>query len=130
MLRYVLHIKGNPYYTQSSRTALRFAEALVKKGHTLYEVFFSGEAVVIANKYAQTPTDEECLRAAWVKVAAACNVELHLCSSAAQRRGIIAQEDAKQFHFSDANLSDGYYIAGLAVLVEAIASGDRVLTFG
>lgn len=133
MLRYVLHIKASPYHNQACRTALRFAEALIKKGHLIAAVFFSGEAVVIANQYAQIPSDEECLRLEWQGLSAERGFSLDVCSAAALRRGIISESGFSQDHQGQSNvttLANGFNLSGLATLVEAIATADRTITFG
>lgn len=126
---YTLHIKSAPYQSQSCRTALCFAEALLKKGHTIKQVFFSGEAVVIANDRQLIPQDEESMTSAWAELSDRHRFPIDICSAAAVRRGVLGESEALQYQQANANLVKGYTIAGLGQFIESAALSDRVITF-
>lgn len=155
-MKFALHIKSAPYQSQACRTALRFAQTLLKKGHTLPLVFFSSEAVAIANRLASAPQDEEDLQQQWQLLAHSNGITLGICSAAAVRRGVCsksvaikrdADQEGQGQQGNDSiehdsidnesidsividNIATGYQLAGLGEWVEAAVESDRVLTFG
>ncbi len=117
-----LLVQGAPHSTTACEQALNFAQAVVRKNHTLYRVFFYKDAVSIANGTYKLPSDEWNVQEAWLEFARDNNVELMVCIGAAQRRGI-----------SEASLpNDGkseFQIVGLGQFIEATIESDRVVTF-
>ncbi len=146
-MKFALHIKSSPYHRQACRTALRFAQSLISKEYTLSLVFFSSEAVVIANRLASAPQDEEDLQSQWRALSQSEGFTLGICSAAAVRLGVcsgrphdvsVPKEGGRAEEASTAqheevmidNLAPGYQLAGLGEWVEASVECDRVLMFG
>ena len=90
--------------------------------HTLYRVFFYQDAVLIGNRFAELPSDERNLQQEWLEFAQTHSIELDLCVSAAQRRGISQSNE----HDS---VAEGFQISGLGQLVEAMIESDRLVSF-
>ena len=58
------------------------------------------------------------------------NLDLVVCVAAAQRRGMLDEDEMKR-HGKDANnLVKGFRISGLGQLIEAGIQADRLVTFG
>jgi tRNA 2-thiouridine synthesizing protein D len=56
-------------------------------------------------------------------------VDLVVCISAAQRRGLLCTDEAKRQGKLDQDLAQGFRISGLGQLVEATLLADRFLVF-
>lgn len=109
-LTYTLVVNRGPNQGDEHRRALRFAQALGKRGHRLRRVFFYGDG-------ADTGLPEHAqMAASWGALANTQNneLELILCSAAAERLGITRAPNR-------------FIIAGLGSLIEAGIDSDRVL---
>ena len=58
------------------------------------------------------------------------NVDLVLCVAAAQRRGMLDEDEAKRNGKTSNNVADGFRISGLGQLIEAGIQADRMVVFG
>lgn len=128
-LTYVLVVNGPVYGRQSSRTAYRFARALIGKGHTLTRVFFYQDGVSNASSLTVPANDEFDLVAAWQSLAHEHGVELETCVAAALRRGLVSEDEASQHELPSSNMAEGFSQAGLGALSEALLTADRVIQF-
>lgn len=117
-MNYVLTIRSPVYGSQGAYLAYQVAETLLRKGHRISQIFFFQQGVNNANALVDPASDEVNLVEKWQKLATAHNVPLHLCISAAQRRGIVEQ-----------NLAQGFILAGLGEFSQATLTADRLLTF-
>lgn len=131
-MNYTLIVQSAPSSTQGASSALRFADALLKKGHSIYRVFFYGDGVHNANALASPPQDEPIAQQKWLELGARYNQELDLvvCIAAAVKRGVINEHEAGRYGHSQHSLADGFELSGLGQLTDAIANSDRVITFG
>lgn len=57
-------------------------------------------------------------------------VDLVICISAAQRRGLLCADEAARRGKQDDDLATGFRIGGLGQWVEAMLEADRVIVFG
>ncbi|MBF0785859.1 sulfurtransferase complex subunit TusD [Muribacter muris] len=117
-MRYVMAIKHGVYGTQGAFLAYQFAEQLLHSGHHISQIFFFQDGVTNANRFVNPANDEVNLVECWQKLAQTHRLSLHLCISAAQRRGIVAE-----------NLAAGFTLAGLGEFSLAVLKADRLLTF-
>ena len=115
-------VQGSPTATRACHSALAFAQAVADSQHALYRVFFYQDAVAIGNQHFDVPLDELNLQAEWLELSEKHNVELVVCVSAAQRRGISQGEH----HDTVAN---GFVVSGLGQLIDAMLSSDRLVSF-
>lgn len=100
-----------------STTALNFARALLAEGHQLYRVFFYGDGVGNgANPDTSGMPFPSSIAHHWSGLAAQYSVELVLCVTAAEQRGITRS-------------AEGFQLSGLGQLVDAMVNSDRCLTF-
>lgn len=129
-MKYALQVNSSPCASHSGLDAYRFAEAAIQAGHEIIRIFFYKEGVYHAFRYNSPPDDELQLTALWSKLAATHGIDLVVCISAAQRRGLLAADEASLQGKSDNDLADGFRIAGLGLWVEASMQADRCLVFG
>lgn len=112
--------------TDSPQAALAFAEAALAQGHRLTSVFFYGEAVRAANALIPAVGDEPHIGHQWRDFAKAQGLELAVCVAAAERRGILDEEQA-QAHDLACAMAAPFRQAGLGELVTASAQSDRTV---
>jgi tRNA 2-thiouridine synthesizing protein D len=129
-MKFSLLIQAAPLSAQASATALSFAEALLKQGHSLHRVFFYRDGVHNASELAAPPQDETNLPHRWQALAREHQVELMVCIAAALKRGILDEAEARRYQKASANLAPGFVLGGLGQLLEAAVESDRLITFG
>jgi len=122
---YVLAIKSPIYGNQGAYLAYQFAETLLATEHRITQVFFFQDGVSNANMLVNPASDEINLLVKWQNLAKSHNLALHLCISAAQRRGIVDHTSKT----SQSNLADGFILAGLGEFSQVVLKADRLLTF-
>jgi tRNA 2-thiouridine synthesizing protein D len=66
----------------------------------------------------------------WGQLARENSLDLLVCISAAQRRGLLHADETKRQGLQDNNLADGFRIGGLGQWLEALIEADRVVVFG
>ncbi|TLU66207.1 sulfurtransferase complex subunit TusD [Thalassotalea litorea] len=104
-------------------TALKFAQALLTQGHQIEGVFFYQHGVINANVYLQTPSDEINHLTAWEAFYDVTKTPMHLCISAAERRGLT---DSNTPGFSH-NIAKNFTISGLGELVVLTNKAEKVI---
>ena len=115
-------VQGSPTSTRACHSALDFANSVVESEHDLFRVFFYQDAVAIGSRHFDAPQDEPNLQSKWRILNEQHDVELVLCVSAAQRRGISQSDDHD-------TVADGFSISGLGQLIEAMLESDRLVSF-
>ncbi|MCK6265226.1 sulfurtransferase complex subunit TusD [Vibrio sp. ZSDE26] len=128
-LSYTLVVNGSVYGSQAARTAFLFAQALIKKGHTLKSVFFYQDGVSNGSSLTVPANDEFDLVQAWQTLAREHGTALETCVAAALRRGVVGESEAVQHKLTSSNLADGFTQSGLGSLAEAMLTQDRVVQF-
>ena len=76
------------------------------------------------------PQDDRNLPELWQSLAREHKVDLVLCVAAAQRRGLLDEDEAKRSGKDTNNIASGFRISGLGQLIEAGIQSDRLLVFG
>jgi tRNA 2-thiouridine synthesizing protein D len=66
----------------------------------------------------------------WSDLAAGNNIDLVICIAAAQRRGLLDENEAKRQGKTADNIAPNFRISGLGQLVEAGIQSDRLVVFG
>ena len=128
-MKFSLLILGSPYSDQSVSTALRFANAALESGHSIYRVFFYHDGVQCGNTLITPPQDENNLPEQWGELAKANDIDMVVCIASALRRGVLDDNEAERHEKTRGNLAEGFDISGLGQLVEASILSDRVITF-
>ena len=83
-----------------------------------------------ATDFAVPPQDDRNITENWVKLAEENNIDMVVCIAAAQRRGLLDENEAERQGKRGYNIAPVFRISGLGQLVEAGIEADRLLTFG
>ncbi|ERS89995.1 MULTISPECIES: sulfurtransferase complex subunit TusD [unclassified Halomonas] len=129
-MRYAILLLAAPYSHQASHSALRFARALLARGHTLEGVFFYHDGVHNAARLAAPPQDEPHLVDGWAALGEAHGVPLQVCIAAALRRGLLDEREARRHGKQSASVEAPFELTGLGQLVDLGLRCDRLITFG
>lgn len=128
-MKFAIQINSSPYSARGGMDACRFVQAALTLGHQVVQVFFYREGAYHAFRYALPPDDEICQHRAWSELAASHRLDLVVCISAAQRRGLLCADEAGRQGKRDDDLAPGFRIAGLGQWLEASLLADRTLVF-
>ena len=129
-MKFGIVINEGPYTHQASDSALQFTKSALAKGHKIFRVFFYHDGVNNGTSLGVPPQDDRNLPNEWSELAEKHNLDLVVCVAAAQRRGMLDEDEMKR-HGKDANnLVKGFRISGLGQLIEAGIQADRLVTFG
>lgn len=125
-----LLVQGDPARARSSAAAIDFAEAALAEGHVIRRVFFYGDGVrhADATACADPPAADTAHR--WQTLARNTGAELICCVGSAARRGLRDRRSAEGEGAGEANLLEGFELAGLGQLVDATLRADRLVVFG
>jgi tRNA 2-thiouridine synthesizing protein D len=123
-------VSEGPYTHQASDTAYNFVKAALEKGHEIFRVFFYHDGVNNSTRLTEPPRDDRNIVTRWSELAKEHNLDLVVCIAAAQRRGIMDENEAKRQGKDANNIAEGFRISGLGQLVEAGIQCDRLVTFG
>lgn len=129
-MKYAIQVNASPYASSAGLTAYRFIRAALQADHQVLQVFFYQEGIAQALRYASPPDDEINFTAQWSALARDHGIDLLVCISAAQRRGLLCSDEAKRQGANDDDLADGFRIGGLGQWLEATLKADRCLVFG
>lgn len=129
-MKFGIVVNEGPYTHQASDSAYQFAKAALEKGHEIVRVFFYHDGVNNATRLTVPPQDERNVQRNWSELGQANNLDLVVCIAAAQRRGILDENEAKRQGKDADNIAPGFRISGLGQLIEAGIIADRLVTFG
>ena len=129
-MKFTIQINTSPYRSQAGYTAYRFIEAALAAGHQVIRVFFYHDGIYHGLKFATPPDDEFNATVKWSELARQHGIDLVLCISAAQKRGLLCRDEAERQGKRDDDLAAGFRITGLGQLVEATLHTDRFIVFG
>lgn len=129
-MKFAIQINASPYQSNAGYSAYQFIKAALSQGHEICRVFFYHDGIYHAFKYATPPDDELQFSAQWSELARLHQVDLVVCISAAQRRGLLHGDEAKRQGKQDDELAEGFRISGLGQWVEATLEADRFIVFG
>jgi tRNA 2-thiouridine synthesizing protein D len=128
-MKYAIQINSSPTTSNRGKTAYHFIQAALAAGHEVFRVFFYQDGIDHAFRYATPPDDEFNLTQKWSELAERYQIDLVICISAAQRRGLLHSDEAQRQGKQDNDVADGFRISGLGQLVEATLETDRFLVF-
>ncbi len=129
-MKFGILVNEGPYTHQASDSAFEFAKAAIGKGHEVFRVFFYHDGVNNGTSLAVPPQDDRHIPNRWSELAKEHNVDLVLCVAAAQRRGMLDEDEAKRNGKTSNNVAEGFRISGLGQLIEAGIQADRMVVFG
>lgn len=111
----------SPPYSNLSVTALDYIESALQSGVELVGVFFYQDGVLHANADVQIANDEFQAINQWQRLQQTYNLPLHLCITAAEKRGISDEKSS--------NIHSLFTISGLGELVSLTTTADRLVQF-
>lgn len=129
-MKFSIQINTSPYRSDAGFRAYRFIETLLAEGHEVFRVFFYHDGIYHGFRFATPPDDEMRITSLWSDLARRHRIDLVLCISAAQRRGLLTEDEAERQGKRDDDLAEGFRISGLGQLVEATLISDRFIVFG
>jgi len=129
-MRYALQINSSPYHSNAGYHAYQFIKTALSMKHHVFRVFFYQEGIYHALSHATPPDDERQLTSLWTQLATDYHIDLVVCISAAQRRGLLHKDEAQKQQQQVDDLAKGFRISGLGQLVEATLEADRFIVFG
>ncbi|MGF1546001.1 MAG: sulfurtransferase complex subunit TusD [Thiotrichales bacterium] len=129
-MKLAILVNEGPYTHQSSDSALLFTKAALEKGHEIFRVFFYHDGVNNGTRLAVPPQDDRNITQQWSELAAQHGLDLVICIAAAQRRGLLDENEAKRQGKDANNIAPGFRISGLGQLIEAGIQAERLVVFG
>ncbi len=129
-MKFGILVNEGPYQHQAADTALNFTKAALQKGHEIERVFFYHDGVNNGTRLTTPPQDDRNIVKLWGELAKEHDLDLVVCVAAAQRRGIVDQDEAKRHGKNADNIADGFRISGLGQLIEMGIKSDRLMVFG
>ncbi len=129
-MKYAVQVNASPYASNAGLNAYRFIQAVLAAEHQILRVFFYKEGIYHAFRYANPPDDELSITRHWSALAEQYGLDLVVCISAAQRRGLLCADEAVRQDKQDDDTAPGFRIAGLGQWLEATLLADRSIVFG
>lgn len=106
-----------------TQTSYQLITNAISKKIDLVGVFFYQSGVLNASKFLTMPNDEFPLQQKWKMLQSEYNVSLYLCSTAAEKHGLIDSENPMKNDL----IHKEFIVSGLGELVELTLKADRVL---
>lgn len=122
-------VTGPVYGSNNSSYALKFVHALFQYGHKVTIVFFYHDGIYNANSLVMSAVDEINIQHLWADLSKRYNVKLHVCITAAARRGVIDSQQATEYNSAVMNFSDIFDSSSLGILIQYMMSCDRFIQF-
>jgi tRNA 2-thiouridine synthesizing protein D len=118
-MKYAIQVHSGPFESQAAHTAYQFIKAALDEGHEIVRAFFYHDGVCQGFCPAGAGPD-------WSSLTQDFGLDLVLCISAAERRGLADAEG----RLGGGRLAAGFRIGGLGQWMDACLKADRVLVFG
>ncbi|KUJ80507.1 sulfurtransferase [Ruegeria marisrubri] len=129
-MKFGVVISEGPYTHEAADTAYHFVKAAIAKGHEVPRVFFYHDGVNVSTRLSVPPQDERHIQNNWTALAKEHDIDLVVCIAAAQRRGLLDQNEAERQGKDANNIAEGFRISGLGQLIEMGIQTDRLVMFG
>ena len=129
-MKFAIMVNEGPYTHQASDSAYHFTAAALRAGHEIVRVFFYHDGVNNGTRLSVPPQDDRNISERWTELGQQHDLELILCVAAAQRRGLLDEDEAKRAGKDTNNMAPGFQISGLGQLIDAGIQADRTIVFG
>ncbi len=129
-MKFSVVVNEGPYTHQASDSAYFFTRAALQQGHEVMRVFFYHDGVNNGTRLTTPPQDDRNITNRWSELAKEHDLDLVVCVAAAQRRGIVDEDEQKRNSKDTNNIAEGFRISGLGQLIEAGIQSDRLIAFG
>jgi tRNA 2-thiouridine synthesizing protein D len=124
-----LLILSEPYSSQSSLSALKYAKAALSAGHCIMRVFFYHNGAHTGSMLQTPQSDEVNIQQEWVKLANEYKLDLVICIAAALKRGNLSSDEANRYERRQYNVEAPFELSGLGQLLDAQLNSDQLITF-
>jgi len=111
-----------PPYRPLTTTAINFVETALNMGIDVIGIFFYQDGVIHANSNVSIVSDEYQAIKQWQQLHQQYQLPLHLCISAAEKRGLTDDKEQN-------NINPCFTISGLGELVELSSNANSVVQF-
>lgn len=128
-MQYALLVLGAPFNSQAPLSALRFAHALLAKGHQLEGVFFHHDGVFNASTQLLSSSENVGIYQQWHTLHEQHNVKLDVCVTAAKRHGLIDISTAAQQGSQSYSVVPPFELTGIGQLIDLQRRCDRFVSF-
>jgi tRNA 2-thiouridine synthesizing protein D len=129
-MKFTIQVNEGPYQHQSADSAYQFTKAAIEAGHEIFRIFFYPDGVNNASRLAIPPQDDRNVTNLWVELANEHKLDLVVCVAAAQRRGLLDENEATRAGKDANNIAEPFRISGLGQLIEGGIQSDRLVVFG
>ncbi|QSX31678.1 sulfurtransferase complex subunit TusD [Shewanella cyperi] len=129
MSTFIIQVNGSAYGDSAAFHALKFTEAAIQAGHSVLRVFFYQDGVFNSSSLGAPASDEFNLYRAWLDLADRHGLELVNCVSAALRRGMLSDAEAREQGLDHWNVAPTVVMGGLGELVTGLVKADRLVCF-
>ncbi|WP_085297410.1 sulfurtransferase complex subunit TusD [Cognaticolwellia mytili] len=112
-----------PPNSNLTTTAINLVKRAIDKDVAIVGVFFYQDGVLNAAKHLSIPNDEYQALQHWQQLSNEYHVPLHLCVSAAEKRGLTDELSNNE----NSNIDKAFIVSGLGELVELTSKAERVV---
>ena len=105
-MKFGIVVSEGPYTHQASDSAYQFAKAALEAGHEVPRVFFYHDGVNVGTRLSVPPQDERNIQQIWTALAKEHGIDLVICIAAAQRRGMLDENEAKRQGKDASNIAE------------------------
>ncbi len=121
-------IVTTPPQSNLTATAIEFINAALRANIEIIGVFFYQDGVLNASNTINMPSDEFQASLKWQALKQTYNLPLHLCISAAEKRGLSDEIVTGEFDSAESScINEAFTVSGLGELVELTTKADRVV---
>lgn len=89
---FTILVSKSPFDSRNAESAIWFCIAAIAQGFTIEQVFFYQAGVQNASMLQQVNSDEFNVYEAWLELHKNHGIRLNVCTTAAGRRGVVAEE--------------------------------------
>lgn len=111
-----------PPFSNLTVTAIDYIKTAIAAKIEVIGVFFYQDGVMNANKLITVASDEYLAIEQWQKLHCDHGINLHLCYTAAEKRGMSDDNEIS-------SINENFMVSGLGELVELSSQADRVVQF-
>ena len=129
-MKFGILVNEGPYTHQASDSAYHFTAAALNSGHEIVRVFFYHDGVNNGTRLGVPPQDDRNITTRWCALGEEYKLDMVLCVAAAQRRGLLDEDEAGRAGKDTDNMAPGFNISGLGQLIDAGIQADRLIVFG
>lgn len=119
---------STPPHSNLTTSAINYVETALSMGIEVVGVFFYQDGVTHGNANIEIASDEFQAIQHWERLANTYQLPLHLCATAAQKRGINCHEATTTTEQSS-NHHTLFTVSGLGELVELSNAADKLIQF-